>query len=173
MAPRTGRLLPASLAPAAAAPCAAEAAEFPGLGKLRGPFEIDPNEAIIVGDAAAPASQKAKAVVIELQQQAEAALVLLQKDPQADLTYMIKPFGIAELRDATNTINNLMDDYSAAGIQRLQRLMIQSKYRFEEDAPFPISKKGVVQPRGEKRLERIQSCLKDYVVNSKEMLKFL
>merc|ERR1712039_546225 len=104
---------------------------------------------------------------------AEAALSTLQKDPQADLVGMIKPLGISDLRRATNTINNLMDDSSAAGTQRLQRLMIMSKYKFEDEIPMPISKKGVVQPRGEKRLERVKEALNDYIKYSKEILKFI
>merc|ERR1712146_14293 len=104
---------------------------------------------------------------------AEQALKALEADPQADLSGLIKPLGISDLRRATNTINNLMDDSSAAGTQRLQRLMIQSKYLFEEDIPMPISKKGVVQPRGEKRLVRIKNSMEEYVKYSKELLKFI
>merc|ERR1711972_979820 len=116
---------------------------------------------------------EARKTVQALKDEAEAALSTLQKDPQADLVAMIKPLGISDLRRATNTINNLMDDSSAAGTQRLQRLMIQSKYLFEEDIPMPLSKKGVVQPRGEKRLERIKISLNNYIMYSKELLKYL
>merc|ERR1712039_792843 len=97
----------------------------------------------------------------------------LNDDPQAELTGIIKPLGISDLRRATNTINNLMDDSSAAGTQRLQRLMIQAKFQMEDDLPMPISKKGVVQPRGEKRLNRIEEALKSYIMYSKQLLEFV
>merc|ERR1711972_241237 len=100
----------------------------------------------------------------------EANLASVNADPQFDLTPAVKPFTIAEIRDATNTINNLMDDTTAAGVQRLQRLMIFNMYTFEDDAPFPVSRKGVVQKRGEKRLQRVKQALKDYITNSKELL---
>merc|ERR1711972_1207254 len=108
-----------------------------------------------------------------LRDEAESALSTLQKDPQADLVAMIKPLGISDLRRATNTINNLMDDSSAAGTQRLQRLMIQAKYQLEDDIPMPISKKGVVQSRGEKRLARIREALQTYIENSNKLLEFI
>jgi len=151
----------------------ASAAPFPGLGEQRGPFEIDPKEAVVVGDAGDPKSVEAKKTVQALLVEAEGALKALNDDPQAELTSIIKPLGISELRRATNTINNLMDDSSAAGTQRLQRLMIMSKYKYEDEIPMPISKKGVVQPRGEKRLERVKEALNDYVKYSKEILKFV
>jgi len=151
----------------------ASAAPFPGLGDQRGPFEIDPKEAVVVGDASDSKSVEAKKTVQTLLVEAEGALKALEADPQAELTTMIKPLGISELRRATNTINNLMDDSSAAGTQRLQRLMIMAKYKYEDEIPMPISKKGVVQPRGEKRLERVKEALNDYVKYSKEILKFV
>jgi len=151
----------------------ASAASFPGLGTQKGPFELDPKEAVIVGDAKADASVTAKQTVQRLLDEAEKAMAALEKDPQADLVPMIKPLGISELRRATNTINNLMDDSSAAGTQRLQRLMIQAKYQVEDDIPMPISKKGVVQPRGEKRLERIREGLTEFIRYSKDLLQFL
>merc|ERR1711972_1213064 len=108
-----------------------------------------------------------------LRDEADGALAALKKDAQVDLVPMIKPLGISDLRRATNTINNLMDDSSAAGTQRLQRLMIQAKFQMEDDLPMPISKKGVVQPRGEKRLGRIEEALKNYVMYSKQLLEFI
>lgn len=151
----------------------ASAASFPGLGEQRGPFEVDPKEAVVVGDAGDKPSVDAKKTVQSLQDEAVTALASLQKDPQTDLVPMIKPLGISDLRRATNTINNLMDDSSAAGTQRLQRLMIQTKFQMEEDLPMPISKKGVVQPRGEKRLGRIEEALKNYITYSKQLLEFV
>lgn len=151
----------------------AVAAEFPGLGKTRGPFEVDAKDAVIVGDANSDAAKAAKAKIIALQTEAESALAKLEANPQEDLTGMIDRFGIADLREATNTVNNLMDESTAAGTQRLQRLMMQAKYQYEDDIPFPVSKKGVPQPRGEKRLARIKKALEDYIKNSKELLKFI
>jgi len=128
---------------------------------------------VIVGDAAAPAAVKATEVVKRFQTQAEGALAALTNDTQADLDYIIEKFGIADLREATNTINNLMDGPSAAGTQRLQRLMIQAKYQLEDDVPFPVSRKGAVQPRGPQRASRVRECLQEYIQNSVELLKFL
>merc|ERR1712039_888557 len=139
----------------------------------KGPFEMDPKEAVVVGDANSEASVAAKKTVQTLLVEAEGALAALEKDPQADLVPMIKPLGISDLRRATNTINNLMDDSSAAGTQRLQRLMIQAKFQFEDDIPMPISKKGVVQPRGEKRLGRLRDALEAYIKDSKQLLQFI
>lgn len=156
-----------------AGPGAAQAAEFPGLGKVRGPFEVDPKDAVMVGDDKSDAAKAAKDKVTALQAEAEAALAKLKEDPQADLTGMISQFGISDLRQATNTINNLMDESTAAGTQRLQRLMIQAKYQFEDDIPFPVSRKGKQQPRGELRLARVKEALKEYVKESKALLKFL
>jgi len=173
--PRRHLLLSGVAAGAAVASGAgpASAAPFPGLGAQRGPFELDPKEAVVVGDSQDKASVDAKKTVQVLQDEAEAALASLQKDPQVDLVPQIKPLGISELRRATNTINNLMDDSSAAGTQRLQRLMIQAKFQMEDDMPMPISKKGVVQPRGEKRLERIEEAMKNYILYSKQLLEFI
>merc|ERR1712060_454747 len=95
----------------------------------------------------------------KLKEEAEKALATLKTNPQADLAGLIKKFGIADLRDATNTINNLMDEQSAAGSQRHQRLMIQAKYALEDDLPLPVTKKGAIQARGDKRLERITRAL--------------
>jgi len=158
---------------AAVLPAAANAAELPFIGRQRGPFEVNPNSAVIVGDAAAPAAVKATEVVKRFQTQAEGALAALTNDTQADLDYIIEKFGIADLREATNTINNLMDGPSAAGTQRLQRLMIQAKYQLEDDVPFPVSRKGAVQPRGPQRASRVRECLQEYIQNSVELLKFL
>merc|ERR1711879_144526 len=108
----------------------------------------------------------------KLKDEAELALATLKTNPQADLAGINK-FGIADLRDATNTINNLMDEISAAGTQRHQRLMIQAKYALEDDLPMPVSKKGVVQERGAKRLERIEDALKMYVKESSQLLEML
>jgi len=154
-------------------PAIAVAAEFPGLGRLNGPFEVNPKDAVVVGDASADAAKAAKAKVVALQKEAEDALAKLKADPQVDLSSMVTQFGIADLREATNTINNLMDESTAAGTQRLQRLMIQAKYQFEDDIPFPVSRKGKVQPRGELRQARIEEALTNYIKNSKELLKFL
>mmetsp|Transcript_23783 Transcript_23783/g.56249 ORF Transcript_23783/g.56249 Transcript_23783/m.56249 type:complete len:239 (-) Transcript_23783:91-807(-) len=149
------------------------AAEFPGLGKPPGPFERDPNEAVIVGDANSAEAKAAKAKIIELQTEVEEALAKLEANPQEDLSGMVKQFGIADLREATNTVNNLMDETTAAGTQRLQRLMMQTKYQYEDDIPFPVSQKGVVQSRGEKRAQRIRSAMKAYIKYSNELLKFI
>ncbi|CAK0824396.1 unnamed protein product, partial [Prorocentrum cordatum] len=130
------------------------------LPELPGPFEVDPKEAIIVGDADAPQAKKAKDTVVKSLKEAEEVLAKLQEDPQADVSYAVQEFGIADLRVATNTINNLMDEATAAGTQRLQRLMIHNKYLYEDELPFPVSKKGVVQKRGPARLARIEESLK-------------
>jgi len=143
------------------------------LPELPGPFEVDPKEAIIVGDADAPKAKEAKAKVVSCQKEAEDVLAKLEADPQADVSFAVQEFGIADLREATNTINNLMDEATAAGTQRLQRLMIHNKYLYEDEIPFPVSKKGVVQKRGPARLARIQSSLKNYMRYSKELLQFL
>jgi len=151
----------------------AAAAEFAFLGKPSGPFEVDPKEAVIVGDSESEQAKSAKEKVIALQQEAKTALTSISKDDQIDLTPMISRFGIANLREATNTINNLMDDQTAAGTQRLQRLMIQAKYQLEDDIPLPVSRKGVVQPRGPKRVQRIKVALQEYIDKSTELLKFI
>jgi hypothetical protein len=143
------------------------------LPDLPGPFEVDPKEAIIVGDAAAPKAKQAKAKVQTLLTEAEGMLAKLEADPQADVGYVVTEFGIADLREATNTINNLMDEATAAGTQRLQRLMIHNKYLMEDEIPFPVSKKGVVQKRGPARLKRIQASTVKYIEYSKELLQFL
>mmetsp|Transcript_68630 Transcript_68630/g.149365 ORF Transcript_68630/g.149365 Transcript_68630/m.149365 type:complete len:223 (-) Transcript_68630:142-810(-) len=160
-------------ASAVVAPESSLAAEFPGLGKTRGAFEIDGKDAVVVGDAGSDAAKKAKAKVIELQEESEDALKRLEANPQEDLSYMLRNFVIADLRDATNVINNLMDDSSAGGTQRLQRLMINAKYRLADDAPFPVTKKGAVQARGPNRLERVKAALTEYVKASKSLLAFL
>ncbi|CAE8582651.1 unnamed protein product [Polarella glacialis] len=139
------------------------------LGKPRGPFELNPK----VGDAKSADAQAARKVVAEMQTEAEEALAALKKDPQADVFLNVKPLAIARLRDATNKINNLMDEKSAAATQRWQRLMIQAKYQFEDDAPMPETKKGDVRPRGDKRLARIKEALENYLKGSREILKFV
>mmetsp|Transcript_21215 Transcript_21215/g.39896 ORF Transcript_21215/g.39896 Transcript_21215/m.39896 type:complete len:215 (+) Transcript_21215:76-720(+) len=156
----------------ALSPKTAEAADFIGLPHMPGPFEMDPKEAVVIGDAADPQIKEARAKVVELQNQAEEALDKIQKDPQADLSFMLKDFGIGDLRDATNAINDIMDDKTAAATQRWQRLMIQAKYQWEDDMPFPQTKRGEVRPRGEKRNERIIQSLKNYIAGSKELLQF-
>ncbi|CAE7436261.1 unnamed protein product [Symbiodinium natans] len=65
-----------------------------------------------------------------------------------------------------------MDDKTAAATQRWQRLMIQAKYQWEDDIPFPVTKRGVQKPRGDKRNERIMVSLKNYISGSKELLQF-
>mmetsp|Transcript_111169 Transcript_111169/g.325179 ORF Transcript_111169/g.325179 Transcript_111169/m.325179 type:complete len:237 (-) Transcript_111169:65-775(-) len=160
-------------AAASGAAVPAWAAEFPGLGKPPGPFERDPNEAVIVGDPNSDEAKAAKAKLIALQTEVEEALAKLAANPQEDLSGMVQQFGIADLREATNTVNNLMDETTAAGTQRLQRLMMQAKYQYEDDIPFPVSQKGVVQPRGEKRFGRIKAAMEAYVKYSKELLKFI
>lgn len=148
------------------------AAELPFLGRQRGPFEMDPKEAVLIADSQSEKMQKARQKVQALQDEAVDALAKLSKDDQTDLGYMFNQFGIADLREATNLINNIMDSQSAAGTQRLQRLMIQDKYRFEDDLPFPTDKFGKQLPRGPKRAERMRNALTDYIDNSKELLKF-
>lgn len=130
------------------------------------------NDAVVIGDAKDPKILEARKKVEALQAQAEEALAKLEKDPQADLAYMIQDFGIGELRLATNAINDIMDDKTAAATQRWQRLMIQAKYQWEIDVPFPTTKKGEERPRGEKRNDRIKESLKKYLTASKELLKF-
>eukprot|EP00444_Apocalathium_aciculiferum_P057836 CAMPEP_0183602176 /NCGR_PEP_ID=MMETSP0371-20130417/180813_1 /TAXON_ID=268820 /ORGANISM="Peridinium aciculiferum, Strain PAER-2" /LENGTH=221 /DNA_ID=CAMNT_0025814271 /DNA_START=64 /DNA_END=726 /DNA_ORIENTATION=- len=115
----------------------AVAAEFPLLGKVRGPFEVDPKEAIIVGDINSADSKAAKVMINKYLTSVEEARAALDKDEQADITTLLKPLAISEIRQATNSVNNLMDDASAAGVQRLQRLMIQEWYLIEDDIPFP------------------------------------
>jgi len=105
--------------------------------------------------------------------EAEGALTKLTSDDQVDLSYVITDYSLADLRASTNTINNLMDEATAAGTQRLQRLMIHNKYLYEDEIPFPVSKKGVVQKRGPARLKRIEESLKKYISYSKELLEFL
>lgn len=166
------RQLLAAFGAAAAAPAVpAFAAEIPFLGRPRGPFEIDAKDVVIIGDDKSEKAVTAKNVVLKFQKEAQDALDTLAKDPQADLApTLITKFGIADLRDATNTINNLVDESSAAGTQRHQRLMIQAKYALEDDLPMPVSKKGVVQGRGEKRLQRITRALDMFVNESKELM---
>merc|ERR1719265_220667 len=163
----------AGLLAAALAPASSFAAELPGLGKMRGPFEMDPKDAVIVGDTETNKMKNARAKVEALLKEAEGALAAVDKDMQTDLMPMYSRFGIADLRDATNAINDIMDDSSAAGTQRLQRLMIQCKYALEDDIPFPQTKKGKVLPRGDERRDRIVKNLKDYVQYSQELLQYL
>jgi len=152
---------------------AANSKDYFILPQLPGPFEVDPKEAIIVGDADAPKAKAARAKVQTLLTETQGMLAKLEADPQADVGYMVTDFGIADLREATNTINNLMDEATAAGTQRLQRLMIHNKYLMEDEIPFPVSKKGVVQKRGPARLERIKASTVRYIEYSKELLQFL
>eukprot|EP00444_Apocalathium_aciculiferum_P033622 CAMPEP_0183484812 /NCGR_PEP_ID=MMETSP0370-20130417/179111_1 /TAXON_ID=268820 /ORGANISM="Peridinium aciculiferum, Strain PAER-2" /LENGTH=282 /DNA_ID=CAMNT_0025678105 /DNA_START=71 /DNA_END=916 /DNA_ORIENTATION=- len=117
-ASRRNVLLSAALAAAAVAPAApAVAAEFPLLGKVRGPFEVDPKEAIIVGDINSADSKAAKVMINRYLTSVEEARAALDKDEQSDITTLLKPLAISEIRQATNSINNLMDDASAAGVQ--------------------------------------------------------
>merc|ERR1719379_188938 len=104
------------------------------LPQIPGPFEGDPKDAIIVGDAEAPEAKKAKLQVKKLMEEAEVALSKISADTQADLSYIVSDYGIADLREATNTIKYLMDD----------------------EIPFPVSKKGVVQKRGPARAKRVE-----------------
>ncbi|CAE7306621.1 unnamed protein product, partial [Symbiodinium pilosum] len=150
----------------------ASAADFFGLPHMPGPFEMDPKEAVVIGDAGEASVKEARAKVVELQNKAESALEKITNDPQADLTFLVEDFGIGDLRDATNIINDIMDDKTAAATQRWQRLMIQAKYQWEDDVPFPTTKRGVQKPRGEKRNERIINSLKNYISGSKELLQF-
>eukprot|EP00438_Fugacium_kawagutii_P005077 Skav200548 [mRNA] locus=scaffold676:489449:494409:- [translate_table: standard] len=103
----------------------AKAADFLGIPSIPGPFEMKPQDAVVIGDANDAKIKEARKKVEDLQKQAEEALDKLEKDPQADLAYMITDFGIGELRLATNAINDIMDDKTAAATQRWQRLMIQ------------------------------------------------
>merc|ERR1711920_385589 len=73
--------------------------------------------------------------------EAEVALTKLNENDQADISYIISDFGIADLREATNAINNLMDEATAAGTQRLQRLMIHNVLDGGRD-PFPGLQEG-------------------------------
>ncbi|CAJ1353936.1 unnamed protein product [Effrenium voratum] len=155
----------------AAAP-GAQAADFFGLPSVPGPFEMDPKDSVVIGDANDPAVKEARGKVEYLLKQAEDALDKLEKDPQVDLQYMCQDFGIGELRLATNTINDIMDDKTAAATQRWQRLMIQAKYQWEDDMPFPTTKRGEQRPRGDKRNDRIKASLKNYIKASKELLQF-
>merc|ERR1719343_795438 len=150
----------------------AVAAEVPFFPSMPGPFEVDPKEVVITGDAKNPDIVKARQLLVKLQVQATDALKKLEADSQADVMDMVEPFGLAELFDATNKLNYILDDTSQAGLQRLRRLMIQAKYQFEDDAPLPVSKKGVVQPRGEKRLARIKECLNEYLKHSTRLLQY-
>jgi len=167
----SGALAAAAVAAAPVAP--AVAAEFPLLGKVRGPFEVDPKEAIIVGDINSAESKAAKVMINRYLTSVEEARAALDKDEQADITSLLKPLAISEIRQATNSINNLMDDASAAGVQRLQRLMIQEWYLIEDDIPFPLSKKGAVMSRGSARLNRCKGHLEGYARASKELLEFV
>mmetsp|Transcript_104988 Transcript_104988/g.146381 ORF Transcript_104988/g.146381 Transcript_104988/m.146381 type:complete len:202 (-) Transcript_104988:182-787(-) len=150
----------------------AHAADFLGIPSIPGPFEMNPKDAVVIGDAGDAKIKEARKKVEDLQAQAEDALAKLEKDPQADLAYMITDFGIGELRLATNAINDIMDDKTAAATQRWQRLMIQAKYQWELDIPFPTTKRGEQRPRGDKRNDRIKVSLKRYIDGSKELLQF-
>mmetsp|Transcript_56598 Transcript_56598/g.183309 ORF Transcript_56598/g.183309 Transcript_56598/m.183309 type:complete len:218 (-) Transcript_56598:240-893(-) len=173
-ASRRNLVLSGALAASALAPAApALAAEFPLLGKVRGPFEVDPKEAIIVGDINSADSKAAKVMINRYLTSVEEARAALDKDEQSDITTLLKPLAISEIRQATNSINNLMDDASAAGVQRLQRLMIQEWYLIEDDIPFPLSKKGAVMSRGSERLKRCKGHLEGYAKASKELLEFV
>ncbi|CAE7306599.1 unnamed protein product, partial [Symbiodinium pilosum] len=148
-------------------PDPASAADFFGLPHMPGPFEMDPKEAVVIGDASDPQVKQAKEKVLSLQNKAEDALQAIQKDPQATIGIWNLVLGVSKGFRATNIINDIMDDKTAAATQRWQRLMIQAKYQWEDDVPFPVTKRGVQKPRGDKRNERIITSLKNYISGSK------
>jgi len=172
-APNRRAILSAGLLGVALAPSDAHASFGSIGGEVTGPFERNPKEAVVVGDLTAPETVKAIADVKKFQKQAEDALAALEKDPQADVTKIVTPTDIGEIRLATNIINNVMDDRTAAGTQRLQRLMNEARFLFEDDAPMPVNRAGEAKPRGPQRLNRIQINLGDYVKYSKELLAFV
>jgi len=150
----------------------AQAADFPGLPAYKGNFERDPNEKLFVGDNESPAAVKAKTLVETMQVQAQEVMDKMKQDPQTDLTSYIGDARIGQFRLATNLLDELLDDSSAAGVQRLQRLMIGKLYIQNEEGPFPISKKGVVQPRGPVKADRFIKASEEFVNYSKQYLKF-
>jgi len=152
---------------------ASQAAEVPFLGKIPGPFEMDPKKAVIVGDPESEEAQKAKAKVIEMRKTVEKALSELEADPQADLSYVSDPTFIGDSRLAINAITDLMDEKTQGGTNRWQRLMNQAIYLWQDDTPFPENRKGEKKPRGVKRNERITKAFKDFIYDSNELLKFL
>eukprot|EP00930_Biecheleria_cincta_P033314 TRINITY_DN2307_c0_g1_i2.p1 TRINITY_DN2307_c0_g1~~TRINITY_DN2307_c0_g1_i2.p1 ORF type:complete len:230 (-),score=46.53 TRINITY_DN2307_c0_g1_i2:219-872(-) len=172
-APNRRAIVSAGLLGVALAPSDAQASYGSIGGEITGPFERNPKEAVIVGDLTAPETAKAIAEVKKFQKQAEDALAALEKDPQADVMSIVTPTDLGEIRLATNVINNLMDDRTAAGTQRLQRLMNEARFLFEDDAPMPVNRAGEVKPRGPQRLNRIQINLGDYVKYSKQLLEFV
>eukprot|EP00930_Biecheleria_cincta_P033315 TRINITY_DN2307_c0_g2_i1.p1 TRINITY_DN2307_c0_g2~~TRINITY_DN2307_c0_g2_i1.p1 ORF type:complete len:211 (-),score=36.38 TRINITY_DN2307_c0_g2_i1:101-733(-) len=172
-APNRRTILSAGLLGVALAPSDAQASYGSIGGEITGPFERNPKEAVIVGELAAPETQKAIAEVKKFQKQAEDALAALEADPQADVMKIVTPTDLGEIRLATNVINNLMDDRTAAGTQRLQRLMNEARFLFEDDAPMPVNRAGEVKTRGPQRLNRIKINLGDYVKYSKQLLEFV
>jgi len=155
------------------APLAAQAAQFPLIGKDRGPFEVDPKDAVIVEDIDTPRIKDARIVIKRQNKLFKEALEKITADPQADLTYIIEKLGISDIRWAVNGVADVLDNPSMLGVYRLQRLMIQNQYMFDDDIPMPTNKKGKVFPRGPKRVERVRKCLTDYAKWSDELLQFL
>ena len=154
-------------------PLAAQAAQFPLIGKDRGPFEVDPKDAVIVEDIETPRIKDARVVIKRQNTLFKEALEKINSDPQADLTYIIEKLGISDIRWATNGVADVLDNPSMLGVYRLQRLMIQNQYMFDDDIPMPTNKKGKVFPRGPARVVRIKKCLTDYAKWSDELLQFL
>merc|ERR1719188_1170518 len=87
----------------AASPVAPAVAVETGYGffdKLPGPFEVDPKEVVVTGDAKNPDIVKARKLLVTLQAQATDALKKLEADNQADVMDMVEPFGLAEIAPA-------------------------------------------------------------------------
>eukprot|EP00933_Yihiella_yeosuensis_P032684 TRINITY_DN2630_c0_g1_i1.p1 TRINITY_DN2630_c0_g1~~TRINITY_DN2630_c0_g1_i1.p1 ORF type:complete len:230 (+),score=50.05 TRINITY_DN2630_c0_g1_i1:80-769(+) len=157
----------------AAAPAANAAPFLFGLMDVPGPFELDPKKGVIVGDPKSEKILKAQKLVQGLIAEAKGMKESLANDDQYDVMPKIQALGIAEFRLATNDINNIMDEKTAPAIQRWQRLLIQAKYNFEDEAPFPKTRDGKVKPRGPERLKRMNKLLDQIIFDGEEMLKFL
>eukprot|EP00933_Yihiella_yeosuensis_P045236 TRINITY_DN40582_c0_g1_i1.p1 TRINITY_DN40582_c0_g1~~TRINITY_DN40582_c0_g1_i1.p1 ORF type:complete len:231 (+),score=42.17 TRINITY_DN40582_c0_g1_i1:116-808(+) len=146
---------------------------LPFVGKVLGPFEIDPKQAVILGDANSKEVVEARAVVKRRLEEAEKLREDLKKDDQTDVMWWTSPLAIAELRKVGNAINDIMDERTAPAVQRFERLMIQARYRFEDDAPFPETKKGEKRGRGPQRLKRMLLNLDEYIGYSQGLLELL
>lgn len=135
-------------------------------------MERDPNEKLIVGDVDAKESVKAKEFVAKLTTEVETIQTKLKEDGQADLEGYVSQKKIADFRTASNLLDELLDDSSAAGVQRLQRLMINELYVMNEDMPFPVSRKGKQQPRGPIKKGRVIVATENFLKYSKQYFEF-
>lgn len=146
---------------------------FNPFGSGSGFFDVEKKEAVMVGDPNGKDAKEALEKLKSLTEEAKGAIAALDKDAQADLTYMVTPTSRGEIREATKTLMLLFDEKSALNVGRIQRDMIQTRTFLDDDMPMPLNRKGVVQPRGPERFKRIHSSLEHFVKIAEELQNFV